>query len=158
VVQKITPNLWFDNQAQEAVQFYTSLFKNSRVLNVTHYGENMPLPAGTVLTITFQLDGQEFVALNGGPQFKFTEAISLCVNCETQEEVDELWDKFTAEGEESMCGWLKDKYGLSWQIVPASLDELLFSPDAERSACAMQCMLTMKKLDLAKIRQAYDQE
>lgn len=157
-MQKITPNLWFDNQAQEAVQFYTSLFKNSRVLNVTHYGENMPLPAGTVLTITFQLDGQEFVALNGGPLFKFTEAISLCVNCETQEEVDELWDKFTAEGEESMCGWLKDKYGLSWQIVPVGLDELLFSPDAERSARAVQCMLTMKKLDLAKIRQAYDQE
>ena len=156
-MQKITPYLWFDNQAEEAANFYTSLFKNSKILNVTHYGENMPLPAGTALTISFQLDGQEFVVLNGGPQFKFTEAISLFVNCETQEEVDALWAKFTAGGEESMCGWLKDKYGLSWQIIPAGLGDLISGPDAERSARAVQCMFTMKKIDLAKIRQAYEQ-
>jgi predicted 3-demethylubiquinone-9 3-methyltransferase (glyoxalase superfamily) len=156
-MQKITPYLWFDNQAEEAVNFYTSLFKNSKVLEVTRYGEGMPLPAGTVLTIAFQLDGQEFVALNGGLQFKFTEAISLFVNCETQEEVDTLWAKFTEEGEESMCGWLKDKYGLSWQIIPAGLGELISGTDTEKSARAVQCMFTMKKIDLAKIRQAYEQ-
>mgnify|MGYP001133890974 CR=1 FL=1 len=155
-MQKFIPCLWFDNQAEEAVKFYTSLFKNSRITRVTHYGENMPLPAGTVLTINFELYGQEFIAMNGGPAFHFTEAISLFVNCETQAEVDELWAKFTEGGEESMCGWLKDRYGLSWQIVPAGLEALLFSPDAERSARAMQCMLGMQKLDLAKIRQAYE--
>jgi len=156
-MQKIIPYLWFDNQAEEAVNFYISLFKDSRILDVTYYGEGMPLPAGAVLTITFQLEGQQFVALNGGAQFKFTEAISLFVNCETQEEVDTLWAKFTAGGEESMCGWLKDRYGLSWQIVPTGLFDVLFSPDAARSARAMQCMFTMKKLDLARIRQAYEE-
>ena len=155
-MQKITPYLWFDNQAAEAAAFYTSLFKNSQILETTYYGENMPLPAGTVLTVHFQLDGQDFVALNGGPQFQFTEAISLFVNCETQAEVDELWARFTAGGEESMCGWLKDRYGLSWQIVPAGLVDLLHGPDPEKSARAMQCMFTMRKLDLEKIRQAYD--
>ena len=155
-MQKITPYLWFDNQAAEAAAFYTSLFKNSQILETTYYGENMPLPAGTVLTVHFQLDGQDFVALNGGPQFQFTEAISLFVNCETQAEVDELWARFTAGGEESMCGWLKDRYGLSWQIVPAGLLDLLHGPDPEKSARAMQCMFTMRKLDLEKIRQAYD--
>ena len=149
-MQKITPYLWFDNQAEEAVNFYTSLFKNSIILNISRYGEGAPLPARTVMTIAFQLDGQEFVALNGGPQYKFTEAISLFVNCETQEEVDTLWAKFTEGGEEGPCGWLKDQYGLSWQIIPAGLGEMLSSPDAEKSARAMQCMFTMKKIDLAK--------
>lgn len=113
-MQKITPYLWFDTQAEEAVNFYTSLFKNSRVLDIRRYGENMPKPAGTVMTVSFELDGQQFVALNGGPEFPFTESISLFVNCETQEEVDQLWEKFTEGGEEGPCGWLKDKYGLSW--------------------------------------------
>jgi len=156
-MQKITPCLWFDNQAEEAVNFYLSLFKNSKILEVTHYGENMPLPAGTVLTVSFQLDSQQFMALNGGPEFKFTEAISLVVNCETQAEVDELWVKFTAGGEESQCGWLKDKYGLSWQIIPTGLMGYLYSPDPVKSARAMQCMLSMRKIDLEKIRQAYEQ-
>ena len=156
-MQKITPFLWFDNQAEEAVNFYISLFKNSKILSIFRYGDAGPGPAGSVLTVAFQLDGQEFVALNGGPQFPFTEAISLFVNCETQEEVDALWAKFTAGGEESMCGWLKDKYGLSWQIIPAGLGDLISGPDAERSARAAQCMFTMKKIDLAKIRQAYEQ-
>jgi predicted 3-demethylubiquinone-9 3-methyltransferase (glyoxalase superfamily) len=156
-MQKIIPNLWFDHQAEDAVNFYTSLFKKSKVLSVTYYGEGMPLPAGTVLTISFELDGQEFVALNGGPQFHFTEAISLMVNCETQAEVDSLWAKFTEGGEESQCGWLKDKYGLSWQIVPTGLNDLIFGPDAEKSARAVQCMLQMKKIDLGKIQAAYEQ-
>ncbi len=154
-MQKIITNLWFDTQAEEAVNFYVGLFKNSKILEITHYGEGMPMPAGTVLTVSFELDGQQFIALNGGPIFKFTEAISLMVNCETQEEVDELWEKFTAEGEESMCGWLKDKYGLSWQIIPAGLNEYLNGPDPIKSTRAVQCMLTMKKIDLDKIRQAY---
>jgi len=153
-MQKITPFLWFDNQAEEAANFYTSLFKDSKITSLTRYGENMPLPAGTVLTIGFQLGGQEFVALNGGPLFPFTEAISLFVNCETQEEADDLWAKFTAEGEESMCGWLKDKYGVSWQIIPAGLTDLISGPDPVKSARATQCMLGMRRIDLARIRQA----
>ena len=157
-MQKIVTFLWFDNQAEEAVNFYTSLFTNSKVMDVSRYGEGMPLPAGTVLTIEFQLNGQVFMALNGGPDFKFSEAISLLVHCDNQEEVDRLWASFTAEGEESMCGWLKDKYGLSWQIVPTGLNELISGPDPERSARAMQAMLTMKKLDLVKLRQAYEQD
>lgn len=156
-MQKITPYLWFDNQAEEAANFYTRLFKNSKILGLTRYGEGMPLPAGTVLTVNFELDGQEFVALNGGPEFKFTEAVSLFVNCETQEEVDTLWAKFTDGGEESMCGWLKDKYGLSWQIIPSGLTDLVNGPDPEKSARAVQCMFTMHKIDLAEIRQAYEQ-
>ncbi len=156
-MQKITPYFWFDWQAEEAAHFYTSLFKNSRILDITRYGEGMPMPAGTVLTVTFELDGQQFVALNGGPHFKFSEAVSLFVNCETQEEVDTLWEKLSEGGEESMCGWLKDKYGLSWQIIPAGLTDLLHGPDPVKSARAVQCMFTMKKIDLAKIRQAYEQ-
>ncbi len=157
-MQKITPFLWFDNQAEEAANFYTSLFKDSKITSLTRYGENMPLPAGTVLTIGFQLNGQEFVALNGGPLFPFTEAISLFVNCETQEEADDLWAKFTAEGEESMCGWLKDKYGVSWQIIPAGLTDLIGGPDPVKAARATQCMLGMRRIDLAQIRQAYEQD
>lgn len=157
-MQKITPYLWFDNQAEEAVNFYTSLFKDSKILEISRYGENMPMPAGTVLTIAFQLNGQDFVALNGGPVFQFTEAISLFVNCADQAEADDLWAKFTAEGEESMCGWLKDKYGLSWQIIPAGLSDLISGPDPAAANRAVQCMLTMKKIDLDKIRQAYYQE
>ena len=156
-MQKITPYLWFDNQAEEAANFYTSLFKNSKILSASRYGEGGPGPAGSVMTISFQLDGQEFVALNGGPEFKFTEAISLFVNCETQEEVDWLWEKFTEGGEEGPCGWLKDKYGLSWQIIPAGLVTMLSSADAAKSQRAMQAMLAMKKIDLAKIKLAYEQ-
>jgi len=155
-MQKITPFLWFDTQAEEAANFYVSLFKNSKITNINRYGEAGPLPAGTVLTVAFQLEGQEFVALNGGPQFHFSEAISLYVNCETQEEVDELWAKLTEGGEESMCGWLKDRYGLSWQIIPAGLIEMLSSPDAEKALRATQAMFTMKKIDLEKIREAYE--
>ena len=124
-MQKITPFLWFDNQAEEAMNLYVSLFKNSKILSVSRYGEGGPGPAGTVMTATFQLDGQEFMALNGGPEFKFTEAISLFVNCETQEEVDELWEKLSEGGEKSQCGWLKDKFGLSWQIIPTALGQML---------------------------------
>jgi predicted 3-demethylubiquinone-9 3-methyltransferase (glyoxalase superfamily) len=156
-MQKITPYLWFDTQAEEAVNFYTGLFKNSRILEITRYGEGMPMPAGMVLTISFELDGQQFVALNGGPEFKFTEAISLSVHCEDQAEVDALWAKFTQDGEESMCGWLKDKYGVSWQIIPDGLTDLLYGPDPVKSARAVQCMFSMHKIDLAKIRQAYEQ-
>jgi predicted 3-demethylubiquinone-9 3-methyltransferase (glyoxalase superfamily) len=157
-MQKITPYLWFDDQAEEAVNFYTSLFKNSKILSVSRYGEGGPGPAGSVMTISFQLDGQEFVALNGGPEYKFTEAISLFVNCVNQEEVDRLWAKFTEGGEEGPCGWLKDRYGLSWQIIPSGLVEMLSSPDPKKSSRAMQAMLAMKKIDLVKIKQAYDQD
>ena len=155
-MQKITPYLWFDSQAEEAVNFYTSLFKNSKILEVTHYGEGMPLPAGTVLTVSFELDGQQFVALNGGPEFKFTEAISLFVNCETQAEVDELWVKFTAGGEESQCGWLKDKYGLSWQIVPDVLGKMMQDKDPKKSESVMRALLQMKKLDIKTLKKAYE--
>ena len=152
--QKITTYLWFDHQAEEAANFYTSLFENSKILSLSRYGDAGPGPAGSVMTISFQLAGQEFIALNGGPQYKFSEAISLFVHCETQAEVDRLWERLTAEGEEGPCGWLKDKYGLSWQIIPAGLGELLSNPDPEKSSRAVQAMLVMKKIDLAKIRQA----
>ena len=152
--QKITTYLWFDHQAEEAVSFYTSLFENSKILSLSRYGDGGPGPAGSVMTISFKLAGQEFIALNGGPQYQFSEAISLFVHCETQAEVDRLWERFTAEGEEGPCGWLKDKYGLSWQIIPAGLGELLSNPDPEKSSRAVQAMLAMKKIDLAKIRQA----
>jgi predicted 3-demethylubiquinone-9 3-methyltransferase (glyoxalase superfamily) len=151
-MQKITPFLWFDGQAEEAANFYVSLFKNSKILSV-----NRPDPAGSVLTVSFQLDGQEFVGLNGGPQYKFTEAVSFLVSCETQEEVDRLWEKLTDGGEEQPCGWLKDRFGLSWQIIPTGLMEMLSSPEAEKSQRAMQAMFQMKKIDLAKMRQAFDQ-
>lgn len=155
--QKITPFLWFDNQAEEAINFYTSIFKNSRVVSVTCYGEEGPGPKGQVMTAAFQLDGQEFVALNGGPQFKFTEAISFVVNCETQEEVDNFWEKLSEGGEESRCGWLKDKYGLSWQIVPSILVKLLQDKDAEKSGKVMKAMMQMDKIDIETLEQAYNQ-
>jgi len=155
-MQKVTPFLWFDNQAEEAMNFYVSLFKNSKVLSVSRYGEGGPGPQGTVMTATFQLDGQEFMALNGGPYFKFTEAISLFVNCETQEEVDELWEKFSEGGEVQQCGWLKDRYGLSWQIVPTALSEMLGDPDPKKAQSVMQAMLQMTKIDIAALRRAYD--
>ncbi|HKQ72279.1 MAG TPA: VOC family protein [Blastocatellia bacterium] len=157
-MQKITPFLWFDNKAEEAMNFYVSIFKNSKVVSVARYGDAGPGPKGSVMTANFQLDGQEFVALNGGPQFKFTEAISFVVNCETQEEVDEFWEKLTAGGEESMCGWLKDKYGLSWQIVPAILVKLLQDKDPVKAKRVMEAMLQMKKIDINKLKQAYEQK
>lgn len=156
-MQKITTFLWFDNQAEEAANFYCSVFKNSKILSLSHYGEAGPQPAGSVLTVKFQLEGQEFVALNGGPHFSFTPAISLYVNCESQAEVDELWEKLTAGGEESMCGWLVDKFGLSWQIIPSQLLDYLNGKDPEKSVRATQAMFQMKKIDLAAIEQAYNQ-
>lgn len=156
-MQKVTPFLWFDTQAEEAANFYTSIFENSKVAEVTRYGEAGPGPAGTVMTITFQLDGQEFIALNGGPQFKFTEALSFSVACETQEEVDYYWEKLTDGGEPGPCGWLKDKYGLSWQINPTVLGELLSDPDPEKSKRVLEAMLQMKKIDIQTLKQAYEQ-
>jgi len=157
-MQKITPFLWFDGKAEEAANLYTSIFKNSKILNISRYGEEGPGPAGTVMTVTFQLDGQEFTALNGGPMFKFTEAISFFVNCETQEEVDELWEKLSEGGEEEQCGWLKDKYGVSWQIVPTALMEMLQDKDAERAQRVMKAMLQMKKIDIETLKQAYGRQ
>ena len=156
-MQKITPFLWFDDQAEEAANFYVSIFKNSKIVNIARYGEAGPGLAGTVMTVTFQLEGQEFIALNGGPQFKFTEAISFSVDCKTQEEVDELWEKLSEGGEEGPCGWLKDKYGLSWQINPTVLGEMLSDPDPEKSQRVMKAMLQMKKIDIAGLKQAYEQ-
>jgi len=155
-MQKITPFLWFDNNAEEAMNFYVSIFKNSRVLSVTRYGEAGPGPKGTVMTAAFQLDGQEFIALNGGPQFIFTEAISFSVDCKTQEEVDELWEKLSEGGEKSRCGWLKDKYGLSWQVNPTVLGEMLQDKDPEKSKRVMEAMLQMDKIDIKCLEQAYD--
>jgi len=155
-MQKITPFLWFDNQAEEAMNFYVSIFKNSKIISVSRYGEGGPGPAGQVMTATFQLEGQEFIALNGGPAHKLTEAISLFVNCETQEEIDQLWEKLTEGGEESRCGWLKDKYGLSWQIIPTALGELLGDPDPAKAQRVMQAMLQMNKIEIAGLRQAYE--
>ena len=158
-VKKITPFLWFDTQAEEAMNFYVSVFENSRVINVSYYGEEGPKPAGTVMTATFELNGQEFVALNGGPEFKFTEAISFYVHCETQKEVDELWEKLTADGgKEDTCGWLKDKYGLSWQIVPNVLGRLLQDPDLQKTQRVMKAVLKMKKIDIAALKRAYEGE
>src|SRR5208283_3061154 len=156
-MQKITPFLWFDDKAEEAMNYYVSIFKNSRILSVARYGDAGPGPKGTVMTATFQLEGQEFMALNGGPHFKFTEAISLFVNCETQEEVDALWEKLAAGGTKSRCGWLKDKFGLSWQIIPSALGKMLQDPDPEKSKRVMQAMLQMDKIDIGLLRQAYDQ-
>ena len=156
-MQKITPFLWFDDQAEQAVNLYTSIFKNSKIGSIARYGEGGPRPAGMVMTITFQLDGQEFMALNGGPEFAFTEAISFFVNCETQAEIDELWEKLSAGGEKGRCGWLKDKYGLSWQIVPTALGELMQGKDAERSRRVREALLQMDKLDIEKLKLAYEQ-
>ncbi|MEK6302372.1 MAG: VOC family protein [Acidobacteriota bacterium] len=157
-MQKITPFLWFDNNAEEAVNFYISIFKDSKVLSVARYGEAGPGPAGSVLTVAFQLNGQEFIALNGGPHFKFTEAISFSVDCKTQEEVDEFWEKLSEGGEESQCGWLKDKYGLSWQVTPSILAEMLQDKDPEKAKRVMEAMLKMVKIDIKKLKQAYDGE
>jgi predicted 3-demethylubiquinone-9 3-methyltransferase (glyoxalase superfamily) len=154
-MQKITPFLWFDGKAEEAMNFYISLFKDSKIVSVTRYGEAGPGPKGTVMTAKFVLNGQEFVALNGGPQFTFTEAISFVVNCETQQEVDELWEKLSEGGKKSRCGWLKDKYGLSWQVVPTALVEMLQDKDAKKSNRVMQAMLQMDKIDIETLRRAY---
>ncbi len=154
-MQKIVPCLWFDGNAEEAIGFYASIFKNSKVVDVSYYGEGAPFPAGTVLAATFQLEGQEFMAINGGPEFPFTEAVSLYVKCKDQEEVDELWEKLLQGGEESQCGWLKDKYGLSWQIIPTILGELLGDKDAARAQRVMQAMLKMKKIEIKELQEAY---
>ena len=147
-MQKITPFLWFDGKAEEAMNFYVSIFKNSKTANVVRYGEAGPGPKGTVITATFQLEGQEFIALNGGPQFKFTEAVSFWVSCETQEEIDDMWEKLSAGGEKGRCGWLKDRYGLSWQIVPPVLGEMLGDKDPEKSKRVMMAMLQMDKINI----------
>ena len=154
-MQRITPFLWFDTQAEEAVKFYVSIFKNSTVLDTTRYGETGPGPKGSVMTIKFKLDGQEFVALNGGPHFKFNEAISFVVNCETQKELDEFWEKLSEGGETIECGWLKDKYGVSWQIVPTILGEMFQAKDAEKTNRVMEALLQMKKLDIKGLKQAF---
>ncbi len=154
--QKIAPFLWFDDRAEEAANFYVSIFENSRVLNVSHYSEAGPRPAGTVMSVTFQLDGQEFMALNGGPEFTFSPAISFYVHCDTQEEVDRLWDRLTAGGQIVQCGWLTDKFGVSWQIVPDILGELLSDPDPEKSRRVVEAMLQMKKLDIQALKDAYE--
>ena len=154
-MQKITPFLWFDHQAEEAANFYISVFKNSKILSVSRYGEGAPRPAGTAMIVNFQIDGQEFMALNGGPEFKFTEAVSLFVNCETQEEVDNYWEKLSAGGEKGQCGWLKDRYGLSWQIVPTALGELMSDPDPEKSRRVMEAMLKMSKIDINALKRAH---
>jgi predicted 3-demethylubiquinone-9 3-methyltransferase (glyoxalase superfamily) len=157
-MQKITPFLWFDNQAEEAVNFYLSIFKNSKIVNIARYGEDAAKvsgrPKGSVMTIAFQIDGQEFVALNGGPVFTFSPAISFVVNCANQEEVDRLWGQLSAGGEQQQCGWLKDKYGVTWQIVPAALGELLGDPDAAKAQRVMQAMLQMTKIDIGVLKQA----
>lgn len=156
-MQKITPFLWFDDKAEEAMNFYVSIFKNSKCGRISRYGEAGPGPKGTVMVATFQLEGQEFMALNGGPHFKFTEAISLVVSCETQDEVDAFWEKLSEGGAKGQCGWLKDKFGLSWQIVPTALGELMSGPDPEKSKRVMTAMLQMKKLDIKTLKQAYEQ-
>jgi predicted 3-demethylubiquinone-9 3-methyltransferase (glyoxalase superfamily) len=154
---KITPFLWFDNNAEDALKFYTSIFKNSKVGNVTRYGDGGPGPKGSVMSATFELEGQEFIALNGGPHFKFTEAISMFVSVDTQPEVDELWEKLSAGGQKSQCGWLKDKFGLSWQIIPKALGELLGDKDPRKSQNVMKAMLQMDKIDIARLKDAYAQ-
>jgi predicted 3-demethylubiquinone-9 3-methyltransferase (glyoxalase superfamily) len=159
ITQRITPCLWFDSQAEEAVKFYTSIFKNSKIEGTTYYDEESSKaagrPKGSVLTVDFQLDGQRFMALNGGPVFKFTEAVSFVVNCENQNEIDYFWEKLTAGGQEVECGWLKDKFGLSWQVVPTVMIEMLKDKDAQKSQRAMAAMLKMKKLDIAQLERAY---
>jgi predicted 3-demethylubiquinone-9 3-methyltransferase (glyoxalase superfamily) len=156
-MQKITPFLWFDDKAEEAMNFYVSIFKNSKRGRISRYGEAGPGPKGTVMVATFQLEGQDFIALNGGPHFKFTEAVSFVVNCETQDEVDAFWEKLSEGGAKGQCGWLKDKYGLSWQIVPTVLGELMSDPDPEKSKRVMQAMLQITKIDIKGLKQAYEQ-
>ena len=154
-MQKITPFLWFDTQGEEAAKFYISIFRNSKITGTTRYGEAGPGPKGSVMTVAFNLDGQDFVALNGGPHFKFTEAVSFVANCETQQEVDDLWEKLSAGGQRSRCGWLKDKFGLSWQVVPTVLGQLLQDKDPAKSRRVMEAMLQMDKLDIRKLKQAH---
>ena len=154
--QKIIPNLWFDTEAEEAAGFYTNVFKNSRIVNVTHYTEAGPRAAGMVMTVEFELDGQHFVGINGGPEFTFDEAVSFQISCETQDDVDYYWERLSEGGEEGRCGWLKDRYGLSWQVVPTGIEELFADPDPERARRAMQAMLGMGKLDIAALLSAAD--
>jgi predicted 3-demethylubiquinone-9 3-methyltransferase (glyoxalase superfamily) len=156
MIQKITPFLWFDNQAEEAANFYVSVFNDSKILSISHYGEGAPVQAGTVMTVAFQIEGQQFTALNGGPLFGFTEAISFVVHCQNQAEVDYYWEKLTNGGTEVQCGWLKDKYGVSWQVVPNKLMELLNHPDAAKAQRVTQAMLQMVKLDLNVLQEAAD--
>ena len=160
IAQKITPFLWFDNQAEEAVNFYTSIFENSKIGSAARYDEEgskaAGRPKGSVMTVAFQLAGQDFLALNGGPVFKFSEAVSFVVNCESQKEVDHFWEKLSAGGEEVQCGWLKDKFGLSWQVVPTVLSEMLQDKDAQKAKRVMAAMLKMKKIDIAELRRAYE--
>jgi predicted 3-demethylubiquinone-9 3-methyltransferase (glyoxalase superfamily) len=156
-MQKITTFLWFDHQAEEAANFYVSVFDDARIVKVSRYPEGLPAPAGSVMTVEFQLAGQTFVAMNAGPHFKFTEAISLLVECHSQEEVDRYWEQLSAGGAESQCGWLKDKYGLSWQITPRVLLEWNSDPDPHKASRVMQAMLKMKKIDIAALQRAYDQ-
>jgi len=157
-MQKITPFLWFDNQAEEAVKFYASIFKNAKIGTIARYGEAGPGPAGSVMTASFTIEGQEFIALNGGPRFKFTEAISFVVNCDTQQEIDHYWDNLLKGGTPQACGWLKDKFGLSWQIVPSILPKLFDSKDPERSKRVMEAMLKMVKFDIKVLEEAYEGE
>jgi predicted 3-demethylubiquinone-9 3-methyltransferase (glyoxalase superfamily) len=154
--QKIVPNLWFDTESEEAAAFYTQVFDDSRIVNVTHYTEAGPRPAGEVMTVEFELRGQRFVAINGGPQFKFDEAISFAIECEEQKEIDYYWERLGEGGEEGPCGWLKDRYGLSWQVVPTGMDELFADPDKKRAERAMAAMLEMRKIDVAALREAAD--
>jgi predicted 3-demethylubiquinone-9 3-methyltransferase (glyoxalase superfamily) len=156
-MQKITPFLWLDGKAEEAAQFYVSIFKNSKIVGVSRYGEQGPGPKGTVMVVAFQLDGQEFNALNGGPQFTFSPAISFVVNCHTQQEVDELWEKLSAGGEKQRCGWLKDKFGVSWQIVPSVLPKMLQESESEKTERVINAVLQMDKLDIEGLRRAYEQ-
>jgi predicted 3-demethylubiquinone-9 3-methyltransferase (glyoxalase superfamily) len=156
-MQKITPFLWFDDKAEEAANFYASIFKNSKVKSVSRYGEGGPGPKGTAMSVTFQLEGQDFMALNGGPAFKFTEAVSFFVSCQNQQEIDEFWERLSEGGEKSRCGWLKDKYGLSWQIVPTALGEMLQDKNPLKSKRVMEALLQMDKLDIKTLKQAYEQ-
>ena len=155
-MEKITPFLWFDTRAEEAARFYTSVFKNSEILGITHYGSDGPGVEGTVMTVVFRIEGQKFIALNGGPQFTFTPAISFVVNCETQEEIDYLWENLSQGGEKIECGWLQDKYGVSWQIVPTILGEMLQDKDPEKADRVFKAMLKMKKLDIEALKQGYE--
>jgi predicted 3-demethylubiquinone-9 3-methyltransferase (glyoxalase superfamily) len=154
--QKITPNLWFDTEAEEAADFYTSVFKDSQIVNKTHYTEGAPREAGMVMTVEWELNGQRFVGINGGPQFKFDEAVSFAIDCEDQDEVDYYWEKLSEGGSEGQCGWLKDKFGLSWQVVPAGIEEVFAGSDPKRAERAMKAMLEMGKLDIAALRSAAD--
>ena len=155
-LQKIVPNLWFDTEAEDAANFYTSVFEDSKILRVMHYGEAGPRPAGMVITITFQLGGLEITALNGGPEFKFNEAISLLVNCDSQDEVDEFWEKLSEGGEKGPCGWLKDRFGLSWQVAPTILDKMIQDPDPEKANRVMAAMLQMQKIEISELEAAYN--